>query len=328
MSLSGLTKATLIPSLAALTVAASAVLPLPSAQADVPPDFARLGGLPLSKEEAPRSWQAQREMIAIPASAYPLGRDDGAAEERPAHRVALAGFRVDRTEVTNAAFAEYLNALKLNVRGSFSAGEITARNAAGNGYDLLREGSEGSALYPIIALDDDQARIGFENGRFVPTAGYEDHPVTETTWAGARAYCLWRGARLPSEAEWEAAARGQDGRLYPWGDEAPSESRVFISRRTGVTARVGSRPEGASPFGLLDMSGSLAEWTSTLKRPYPYNAADGRETPELAGERVTRGGDYIYDSEPQRLTATHRDGFSNAPERGHRHIGFRCASSG
>lgn len=75
------------------------------------------------------------------------------------------------------------------------------------------------------------------------------------------------------------------------------------------------------------MSGSLAEWTSSLMFPYPYDAEDGREDPTSPGERVTRGGDYLYDAEPSTLTATHRDGFSNAPGRGHRHIGFRCAAA-
>ena len=118
-----------------------------------------------------------------------------------------------------------------------------------------------------------------------------------------------------------------DARRYPWGNASPDRTRVFVSGRTGVTHPVGGRPAGASPSGALDMSGSLAEWTSSLMRPYPYDADDGREAPDRSGERVTRGGDYLYDAEPATLTATHRNGFSNAPERGHRHIGFRCAAA-
>ncbi|MGL4237469.1 formylglycine-generating enzyme family protein [Tabrizicola sp.] len=296
------------------------------AKADAPPDFARLAAEPPSPASAPESLAAQGAMLSVPAGNWTIGRDDARRDQRPAHTVALETFGIDRTEVTNAAFAEYLNALGLQVAGDFAAGEAGSAGLAPEVLALLAEGAEGSGGYPIIALDDAQARIGVTGGRFVVTPGYEDHPVTETTWAGGRAYCLWRGARLPTEAEWEAAARGADDRPYPWGDAAPDAARAFVSNRTGETAEVGGRPDGAGPFGALDMAGSLAEWTSSLKQRYPYDPADGREDPALPGERVTRGGDYMYDSDPETLTVSHRNGFSNAPERGHRHIGFRCAA--
>jgi len=296
-------------------------------QAQNPPDYTQLDSAALTPEQAPHSARAQDAMLAVPAGTYTLGRDDGPRSERPAHPVALPAFRIDRTEVTNAAFAEYLNALAIPIAAPFEAGEASEEDLAEDQAALLMEGRRGSGLYPIIALDDDEARIGYSDGAFVPTRGYEDHPVAETTWAGARAYCAWRGGRLPSEAEWEAAARGSDARVYPWGNAAPDETRVFVSGRTGVTGPVGERPAGAAASGALDMSGSLAEWTSSLRRPYPYDAGDGREALDLPGERVTRGGDYLFDAESETLTATHRKGFSNAPERGHRHIGFRCAAS-
>lgn len=296
-------------------------------QGQVPPDFGRPDPALAGETRASQSMRAQASMLAVAGGRYPLGRDDGPATERPAHTVALPAFRIDRTEVTNAAFAEYLNALAIPVAQPFAAGEASLRSLSAKHAALLMEGLGERGMYPIVALDDDQARIGHDNGRFVPTRGFEDHPVTETTWAGARAYCRWRGGRLPTEAEWEAAARGTDARLYPWGNALPDATRAFVSGRTGVTGRVGDRPAGAAPSGALDMSGSLAEWTSTLARPYPYDASDGREDPHLPGERVTRGGDYVFDTAPGTLTATHRKGFSNAPERGHRHIGFRCARS-
>ncbi len=302
------------------------MLPLPALAAQVPPDFTEdLPAAAATASSAPESLAAQAAMLAVPAGTYPIGRDDAAPDQRPAHAVTLEAFRIDRTEVTNAAFAEYLNALDLQVKGPFTAGEIPEN--AGAQAILLREGPYGTHIqYPIIALNDDNARIGHDGGRFVPTAGFADHPVAETTWAGARAYCAWRGARLPTEAEWEAAARGEDGRHYPWGNSPPDATRAYVNRDPDATAPVGSLPAGASPVGALDMSGSLAEWTSTLKRPYPYVATDGREDPTIAGERVTRGGDYQWDNRPDTLTATHRNGFSNEPSQGHRQIGIRCAA--
>ncbi|MEM7775127.1 MAG: SUMF1/EgtB/PvdO family nonheme iron enzyme [Pseudomonadota bacterium] len=312
--------------MSAIAVAA-AIGPAEAWKGQTPPDYTALDRAPFTPQNAPHSARAQNSMLTVSSGTYTLGRNNGPRVERPAHSVDLQAFRIDRTEVTNAAFAEYLNALGIAIGAPFAAGGASRKSLSRAHAALIMEGRKENGRYPIIALDDDQARIGYENGAFVPTRGYEDHPVTETTWAGARAYCVWRGGRLPTEAEWEAAARGNDYRLYPWGNALPDRTRVFVSGRTGVTGTVGRRPAGASPSGALDMSGSLAEWTSSLMRPYPYNANDGREAPDRPGERVTRGGDYIFDSEPATLTATHRKGFSNAPERGHRHIGFRCAAA-
>jgi gamma-glutamyl hercynylcysteine S-oxide synthase len=292
-----------------------------------PPDFTNLNAAALSGATAPGSMMTSSAMLAVPAGTYPIGRADKARDQRPAHNVSLPSFRIDRTEVTNEAFAEYLNALELRVTVAFGIGEMTSQSASNDVADLLMEGPEGSGLYPIIALDDEQARIIHDGTKFLAAAGYENHSVAETTWAGARAYCVWRGGELPSEAQWEAAARGSDDRLYPWGDAAPSAQTAFVSGQAGVTGLVGQRPAGASPFEVLDMSGSMAEWTLSLKLPYPYVPTDGREASDRAGERVTRGGDYLYDAEPASMTVSHRNGFSNAPERGHRHIGFRCVAS-
>jgi iron(II)-dependent oxidoreductase len=158
----------------------------------------------------------------------------------------------------------------------------------------------------------------------VPQPGFERHPVREVTWEGARRYCAWRGARLPTEAEWEAAARGREGRMAPWGDSPATADRVSMNR---LHEPVGSYPKGATPEGVHDLIGSLAEWTSTLYRPYPYSATDGREDAAASGERVTRGGDYSWDNHPDRLNATFRTGSSRNPTAGHHHIGFRCARS-
>lgn len=277
-------------------------------------------------QESPRSLAAQRAMVLVPGGTYVIGHPEGRRSARPAHEVELAPFGIDRTEVTNAAYAEFLNALDLKVRSPFRFTEAERRHFGPSTWpDLLEEGRNDD-LYPLIGLDDRQVRIEYRDGRFAPADGYGDHPVAEVTWRGARDYCLWRGARLPTEAEWEAAARGKEARPYPWGDAPPDDARVYAGYASGKTAPVGSRPEGATPSGLLDMAGSLAEWTMSLYRPYPYDADDGRESPTHPGERTTRGGDYVFDTEPDKLTAYFRDGFSRAPMDGHRHIGFRCAA--
>lgn len=259
--------------------------------------------------------------VLISAGTYTLGRNDGPADERPVHQVTLDAFRIAQYEVTNEQFAAYLNALGPKPLRDFAPGRASLSDfAAEDGGKFV----EGDGRYPIIALDDENVRIGYAAGKFYVTAGYELHPIAETTWRGARDYCLAQGGRLPTEAEWEAAARGQTERLYPWGAELPTAARAIFGRRTDDTAPVGSLPAGATPEGLYDMAGSLAEWTSSLYLPYPYDAADGRESPDDLGERVTRGGDYVFDSAPEQLTTTFRAGFSRAPEDGHRHIGLRC----
>ncbi|WP_157784692.1 formylglycine-generating enzyme family protein [Sinorhizobium fredii] len=295
------------------------------AGAQEPPPYWSLPVEKLTVFSAPRSSKATAEMIAIPAGRYQIGRDDGAKSQRPKHQVPLNSFRIDRTEVTNAQFAEFLNALKLPVRGNFDAGGISRKNADDRTARLLSDAA-GSRSYPIIELDDDEARIVLRDGRFVPAPGHENRPVTETTWAGARAYCIWRGGDLPTEVQWEAAARGVDDRLYPWGNTEPNEKRAFTSGRTGATTDVGLLKAGASPFGVLDMAGSLAEWTKSLSKPYPYLPDDGREDVNVQGERVTRGGDYVYDRNAAKLTVSFRNGYSKAPYDGHRHIGLRCVS--
>ena len=215
--------------------------------------------------------------------------------------------------------------LEVEILSDAPAGRV--RPADVRGADAGRLFEQDAHPRPYVALGDERARIALADGRFVAQAGYADHPVTGATWYGARAFCAWRGARLPSEAEWEATARGHEGRTYPWGESPPSAERAWFGHPSGETAAIGTHPAGATPEGVNDLAGSLAEWTSTLYQPYPYHPADGREDPQAAGERVTRGGDYVFDAEPVKLRTFFRSGFSRAPQSGHRHIGFRCARS-
>jgi formylglycine-generating enzyme required for sulfatase activity len=236
------------------------------------------------------------DLVSIPAGPFTMGSSDGPADERPEHRLDLPAFSIERLPVTNRQFAEFLNAI-----GTLTAG----------GHDLYDP-------------DDGDARIHRKGPMWVADAGAEQLPTVEPSWYGAREYCRWAGRRLPTEAEWEKAARGTDGRRYPWGNAAPDRTRALFGAGWREFVRVGSFPAGASPYGVLDMAGNGWEWTSSLYRPYPYNAKDGREDPNSADERVTRGGGQ--DSRATELTTTYRGrGLSREPESGHHNIGFRCA---
>lgn len=125
-----------------------------------------------------------------------------------------------------------------------------------------------------------------------------DRPVERLTWFNARDFCARRGARLPTERDWEYAARGPSNWIYPWGNEWSPENVVWEENSNGQTAPVGSYLAGASWVGALDMSGNVLEWTSSLDEPYPYDAGDGREADtgdNLDVRRITRSHSYITD---------------------------------
>jgi formylglycine-generating enzyme required for sulfatase activity len=159
-----------------------------------------------------------------------------------------------------------------------------------------------------------------------------DHPVNCVDWPAADAYCRWRGGSLPTEAQWEYAAAGADGRLYPWGNGAPDTSRLnWRDRLNASTAPVGSHSAGASPFGLLDMAGNVREWTSDWEGyfrngdAYRGGPASNPSGPARGSLRMVRGSGYLTNL-PRLVRVIYREG--RQPAFRHSDLGFRCAHGG
>jgi iron(II)-dependent oxidoreductase len=247
-------------------------------------------------------------IMLVAAGAFWMGRDDGPSDETPQHRVFVRDFWLERNKVTNDEFGEFLNA-----RGAVSP--------------------EGERRFDH---DDDDARIHQKGCRPGPTPcagaawsvdpGHASHPVVEVSWFGARDYCAWKGRRLPTEAEWEKAGRGDDRRRYPWGTEPPTPALAVFGRAYNATEPGDARPRGASPYGVQDLLGNLREWTATILKPYPYRQDDGREPFTGLGRVVVRGASHDDPAEALALT-TRRSYDRRGAAAGHHFVGFRCATS-
>jgi iron(II)-dependent oxidoreductase len=247
---------------------------------------------------APGPRAAADGIMLVQAGAFWMGRDDGPPDEGPTHRVYVRDFWIERQKVTNAEFAAFLNA----------------------GGPRTREGER------RFDADDPDSRIHLVEGWWRADPGFERHPAVEVSWFGARDYCAWRQRRLPTEAEWEKTARGDDRRPYPWGWAAPSPDVAVFGQAYNATAPYDDRPRGPSPYRVEDMLGNLREWTSTVLRPYPYRHDDGREGFRGEGRVVVRGASHDEAAPTLATTARHHLDRRGAAA-GHHHIGFRCATS-
>ena len=235
-------------------------------------------------------------IMLVQAGVFWMGRDDGAPDEAPLHRVYVRDVWIERHKVTNAEFAAYLNA----------------------------HGPRTPAGERRFDWDDDDARIHAAGGVWAADAGFEHHPAVEVSWFGARDYCAWRGRRLPTEAEWEKAARGDDRRPYPWGTAPPAPHLAVFGRPYNATERGDARPAGAGPTGVEDLLGNLREWTASALRAYPYR--DAAPAWDGQGRVVVRGASHD-DAAATLHVATRRSYDPRGAAAGHHFVGFRCATS-
>lgn len=230
------------------------------------------------------------DMILIPSGSFLMGaKEDSPFEpwygEFPEHEVYLKSYMIAKTEVTNAMYRQCV-------------------------YE--------SHCIPPMDLSSATKKDYYEN------TAYNTFPVIHVTWEQAKRFCEWRGQRLPTEAEWEKAARGEKANLFPWGDIPPS---CALANSQGCpsndTVSVGSFPAGASPYGVLDMAGNVSEWVMDwMDETYYQNSPHDNPTgPESGSDHIIRGGGWDDPIREQRSTA--RGGFN--PDIHHQSTGFRCA---
>ena len=229
------------------------------------------------------------EMVYVPAGEFEMGSESGVSDEKPVHTVYLDAYRIDKYEVSNAQYAKCV-----------AAGDCTK---------------------PMYTNSSTRSNY-FGNPE------YDHYPVTNVSWHQANTYCQWAGGDLPTEAQWEKAARGTDGRTYPWGNESPTCQLTNFNNGTyenpahckGDTSLVSDSESGASPYGALNMAANVSEWVRDWYGPYQSGDTQNPEGPSSGTARVIRGGSWF--SYYRVIRATYRVGGN--PADADCVFGFRC----
>lgn len=267
-------------------------------------------------------------MVLIPAGEFLLGslEGEGAYDEHPQHEVYLDAFYIDKYEVTNAQFQEFVNA----------TGYVT--DAERKGYGEVYNPEESEMRFHIFTdvnwrrpnawrtTDNRPHPKAWENYQL---ADKMDYPVVQVSWNDAQAYATWVRKRLPTEAEWEKAARGTDGRKWAWGNEFNLNIggiNVHANINSGGLLSVGCFPTGVSPYGVYNMIGNAREWVADFYAPdyYIHSHKDNPLGPEIGTFHVIRGGSWAQIKSYHVLIANRA---YQVPNYSSNFVGFRCAWS-
>lgn len=243
------------------------------------PNIAIVRGAPQAARPSPYVSKSKDggAMVSVAGGYFWMGSEDGDPNEKPRRRVYLDAFRIDKYEVTNALYRQFMDA----------------------------KGHRAPEFWTDSSVNE------------------LNQPVVGVNWHDASAYCKWAGKRLPTETEWEKAARGTDGRKYPWGEQWDSSRANSAERRLGKPVAVGSYASGMSPYGAADMAGNVWEWVADWYDANYYQSAPNRNPkgPDSGEDRVIRGGSWVYYWNNLRTSV--RDSW--VPTNPNMSIGFRCA---
>jgi formylglycine-generating enzyme required for sulfatase activity len=224
------------------------------------------------------------EMVYVPGGTFKMGSTEGASNAQPVHTVTLDSFWIDQTEVTNSQYTRCV-----------AGGTCSPPSESGS----------------------------YARDSYYGDSEFDDYPVIWVNWNDANEYCVWAGGQLPTEAEWEYAARGLDGHIYPWGDNLPNDTLLNYNGDVGDTTQVGSYPTGASWVGAMDMAGNVWEWVNDWYGSdyYASPPSQNPQGPEMGSSKVLRGGSWLNVEEYVR--AAYRYGYTR-PDFRFDSYGFRC----